>query len=212
MDLNFIVIEGNIGAGKTSLAKRIAEDYNAKLILEQFSDNPFLPKFYKEPEKYSFQLELSFLAERFQQLKTDLTDKDLFKTFTVSDYFFTKSMIFAGNTLKDEEYNLYRKIFNIIYTSLPKPDLYVYLYVNPEKSVENIKKRGREYELEIKLAYLANIQNGYFEYFKQQQDYTFLVIDTNNLDFVNKESDYTKIRKIIFESKYQQGIHLIKPE
>ena len=103
MDYNFISIEGNIGVGKTSLATRIADQYNAKLILEQFEDNPFLPKFYKDPDKYAFPLELSFLASRYQQLKDELPSQDLFRTFTISDYFINKSLIFASRTIKEDE-------------------------------------------------------------------------------------------------------------
>ncbi len=206
---NFIVIEGNIGAGKTSLSKKISEEYNAKLILEQFADNPFLPKFYNEPERYSFQLELSFLADRFQQLKSELNSPDLFKSFIISDYFFTKSLIFSKNTLNDDEFKLYRKIFNIIYSSLPKPDLYVYLHLDTENLINNIKKRGRNYEQEIKPEYLDKIQNAYFDYFKQQKNFTFLVIDTNNIDFVNNPKDYEKIKKAILNTKYEKGLNRV---
>ena len=128
---NYVVIEGNIGAGKTTLAKRIAEDFNAQLILEQFADNPFLPKFYNDPAKYSFPLELSFLANRYKQLKEELGPQDLFKSFTVADYYFMKSLVFAASTLEGDEYNLYRQIFYIIYGTLPKPDIYVYLHPSP---------------------------------------------------------------------------------
>ena len=130
---NYVVIEGNIGAGKTTLASRIAEQFNAHLILEHFGDNPFLPKFYNDPEKYSFPLELSFLASRYKQLKDELVPQDLFKSFTVADYYFMKSLVFAASTLAEDEYNLYRQIFYIIYGSLPKPDIYVYLHLNPDR-------------------------------------------------------------------------------
>ena len=141
MNYKFIVIEGLIGAGKTTLSKKIAERYNAKLILEQFADNPFLPKFYKEPEKYSFQLELSFLAERYHQLKKELITGDLFKNFLISDYYFTKSLIFAKSTLAEDEYHLFRNLFNIILSTLPNPDLYVYLHLKPENALKNIQKK-----------------------------------------------------------------------
>ena len=143
---NYVVIEGNIGAGKTTLAGRIAEQFTAQLILEHFADNPFLPKFYTEPEKYSFQLELSFLASRYKQLKEELVPQDLFKSFSIADYYFMKSLVFAASTLTGDEYNLYRQIFYIIYGSLPKPDIYVYLHLNPDRLMENIEKRGRPYE------------------------------------------------------------------
>jgi deoxyadenosine/deoxycytidine kinase len=206
VDLNYIVIEGNIGAGKTTLSKMIAKEYNAKLILEQFADNPFLPKFYKEPDKYSFQLELSFLAERYQQLNQDLTSRDLFKPFTVADYYFMKSLIFAKATLSEDEYNLYRQIFNIIYKSIPRPNLYVYLYADVNKLQSNIQKRGRDYEKGISSEYLTKIQNGYFDFFKQQNDISYLVIDTTNMDFVGNQADYERVKKLIFNEKYDKGI------
>ena len=209
MDLNYLVIEGNIGAGKTTLAKMIAEEYNAKLILEQFADNPFLPKFYNDPDRYSFPLELSFLAERYQQLNRDLTSRDLFKPFNIADYYFMKSLIFAKATLKQDEYNLYRQIFNIIYQSIPKPDLYVYLHVDIKKLLENIFKRGRDYEKGISEEYLKNLQKGYFDFFRQQNDMSFLIIDTNNVDFVDNQDDYKKIKALIFQEKYDPGIHRI---
>jgi len=206
VDLNYIVIEGNIGAGKTTLAKMIAHEFNAKLILEQFADNPFLPKFYKEPEKYSFQLELSFLAERYQQLNNELTSRDLFRPFTVADYYFMKSLIFARSTLKEDEYNLYRQIFQIIYKSIPKPDLYVYLHVDVNNLRSNIAKRGRDYEQSISAEYLSKIQDGYYDFFKQQSDIAFLIIDSNNMDFVENQGDYAKMKELIFNRKYEKGI------
>lgn len=209
MDYNFIVIEGNIGAGKTSLSHKIAEEYNAKLILEQFAENPFLPKFYKDPEKYSFPLEMSFLADRYNQLKKELSERDLFKSFTISDYYFMKSLIFSKQTLQDDEYNLYRQFFHIIYNSLPKPDLYVYLHSDVDRLLANIKSRGREYEQEISADYLLKIQESYFEFFKQQRDLSFLVIDTNEVDFVNQELDYCKIKECILNQKYDKGLNRV---
>ncbi len=210
MDYSFIVIEGNIGAGKTTLAKKIAEDYNAKLIPEEFAENPFLPKFYKDPDKYSFPLELSFLADRFHQLNKEIRNRDLFKSFVISDYYFTKSLIFARNTLSDDEYGLYRRIFDITYTNLPKPDLYVFLYLDIEKLIHNIQHRGRDYEKEIQPSYLEKIQNGYFEYMKQHQtEFKFLVIDTNNIDFVKNPDDYKKLTNLIFEKDYEVGINRV---
>lgn len=202
-----MVIEGNIGAGKTSFAHKISAELNAKLILEQFAENPFLPKFYKEPEKYSFQLELSFLAERYYQLNNELTSRDLFKSITVADYYFMKSLIFAKTTLKDDEYNLYRSIFDIIYNSIPKPDLYVYLHQDILRLKQNIKKRGRDYEQAISDEYLEKLQDGYFDFFKKQEDIPFLIIDINKLDFVENQSDYEKIKQVIFSEKYSKGIH-----
>jgi len=209
MDYNFIVIEGNIGAGKTSLSNKIASDFNAKLILEQFAENPFLPKFYEEPEKYSFPLEMSFLADRYNQLKNELSEQDLFKSFTIADYYFMKSLIFSKQTLKDDEYKLYSQFFHIIYNSLPKPDLYVYLHSDVDKLLANIKQRGRNYEQEITADYLLKIQNSYFSFFKQQQDLNFLVIDTNNIDFIGDDSDYKKICDVIFNNKHEKGLNRV---
>ncbi len=206
----FIAIEGNIGAGKTSLARLLADDMNARLILEEFEDNSFLPKFYKDPERYAFPLELSFLAERYLQLKETLSNRDLFKPFTISDYLVSKSLIFARKTLQSDEYNLYKKLFEIIHQSIPKPDLFVFLHVNIENLQRNIKKRGREYEQEITDEYLQSIQESYFDYIKQQAGMRILIIDTNNLDFVNNRQDYDTIKSIIFRD-YSVGIHRITP-
>jgi deoxyguanosine kinase len=207
MKNKFIVIEGLIGAGKTSLSKMIAESFNAKLILEQFADNPFLPKFYNEPEKYSFQLELSFLAERYHQLKSELMSGDLFKEFLISDYYFTKSLIFAKSTLADDEYHLFRNLFDIILTTLPKPDLYVFLHLNPENALKNIKKRGRDYEQSIETEYLEKIRKNYFEYFKYEKGLKFLIVDTNGIDFVNNKADFDHLVQLIFHKDYQLGIN-----
>jgi len=206
MQYNFIVIEGNIGAGKTTLTTKIAEDYNAKIILEQFADNPFLPKFYKNQERYAFPLEMSFLADRYNQLKKELTNRDLFKTFTISDYYFIKSLIFAKSTLHDDEYKLYRDFFNIIYTSLPKPDIYVYLHKDVDVLLANIKKRGRDYEQEIEPEYLQKIQNAYFDFFKQENNFSILILDTNKINFVESEADYKKVLEVIFKGNYPKGI------
>jgi deoxyguanosine kinase len=208
MKYNFIVIEGLIGAGKTSLSKKISLNYNAKLILEQFADNPFLPKFYQDPEKYSFPLELSFLAERYKQLKEELGTGDLFKSFLISDYYFTKSLIFAKTTLQDDEYHLFRNLFDIIHYSLPKPDLYVYLHVKPENALRNIKSRGRDYEQSIDIDYLNNISKNYFDYFKHEKGIKFLIVDTNGIDFVNSQNDFELIMDIIFNYEYQYGLNM----
>ena len=208
-NLNFVVIEGNIGAGKTSLSQKISDDFNAKLVLEQFAENPFLPKFYEDQEKYGFQLETSFLIDRYDQLKKQLQTKDIFSDFIISDYFFSKSLIFAKHTLKSDEFNLYRKIFNLIYTSIPKPDLYVYLHLPIEKLLENIKNRGRDYEKHISYEYLEKVQNAYFSYFKEQRDFRFLVLNTENIDFVSRKEDYDKLVEVIFEKEYKKGTTII---
>ncbi len=203
---NFIAIEGTIGAGKTSLASKIAADFNGRLILEQFEDNAFLPKFYKDQEKYAFPLEMSFMASRFQQLKDQLGTQDLFKSFTISDYYMVKSLIFARKTLPVDELNLFTRFFNFISQNLPKPDLLVYLFLPVDKLQENIRKRGRSYELDIKDEYLDKIQQGYFEFFKQQSDMRILLLDTNSIDFIEKPEDYQKILDII-SKPYPLGLH-----
>jgi 2-amino-4-hydroxy-6-hydroxymethyldihydropteridine diphosphokinase len=189
-EFNYIAIEGNIGAGKTTLATKIAEDCNAKLVLERFADNPFLPKFYKDQSRFAFPLEMSFLADRYQQLTDDLAQFDLFKDFIVADYHIFKSLIFAKVTLQEDEYRLYKTMFDIIYKEMPKPDLYVYLYQNSERLLANIKKRGRSYEQEIPQEYLEKINRGYLDYIKTQTDLNVLIIDVSDLDFVKKQEDY----------------------
>ncbi|PWG04621.1 2-amino-4-hydroxy-6-hydroxymethyldihydropteridine diphosphokinase [Polaribacter aquimarinus] len=190
---NYIAIEGNIGAGKTTLAKMLSDDFNAKKVLERFADNPFLPKFYKDQERFAFPLEMSFLADRYQQLTDDLAQFDLFKNFIVSDYYIFKSLIFAQVTLQKEEYFLYRKIFDIMYKEITKPDLYVYLYQNTERLLENIKKRGRDYEQSITSSYLKNIQDGYKNFINTEKNLKILLIDVSKIDFVNKRTDYSYI-------------------
>ncbi|GAA3728257.1 MULTISPECIES: 2-amino-4-hydroxy-6-hydroxymethyldihydropteridine diphosphokinase [Flavobacterium] len=190
---NYVAFEGNIGAGKTTLVHKIAEDFNGKTVLERFADNPFLPKFYKDQNRYAFPLEMSFLADRYQQLADDLAQFDLFKDFIVADYHIFKSLIFAKITLAEDEYRLYRNLFDIIYKEMPKPDLYVYLYQNTERLLQNIKKRGRIYEQNIEATYLEKINNGYLEYIKSQTDLNVLIIDVSNRDFVKKHEDYLYI-------------------
>ena len=187
---NYIAIEGNIGAGKTTLSTKLAEDCNAKLVLERFADNPFLPKFYKDQSRYAFPLEMSFLADRYQQLSDDLAQFDLFKDFVVADYHIFKSLIFAKVTLQEDEFRLYKTMFDIIHKEMPKPDLYVYLYQNTERLLGNIKKRGRSYEQEIPADYLEKINQGYLDYIKTQTDLNVLIIDVSDLDFVKKQEDY----------------------
>ena len=211
MHYNYIAIEGTIGAGKTSLATRIANDFNGKLVLEEFEGdkNPFLPKFYKEPEKYSFQLEMTFLALRFQQLKDKLGVLDLFHDFIISDYYVAKSLIFSRNNLQEDEYQLFSRFFNIIFSDMPKPELLVYLYSDVERLQQNIRKRGRSYEQEISDDYLENIQQGYFDFLRQQQsNMRILLLDTNRLDFVANEKDYQKIIDVI-DRPYEVGLHRV---
>ncbi|OUS00368.1 2-amino-4-hydroxy-6-hydroxymethyldihydropteridine diphosphokinase [Flavobacteriales bacterium 33_180_T64] len=187
---NYIAIEGNIGAGKTSLAHKISSDFNAKLILERFADNPFLPKFYEEPQRYAFTLEMSFLADRYQQISDDLSQLDLFKDFIVSDYDIYKSLIFSKITLPEDEFKLYRKLFYLMYKDIAKPELYVYLYQNTERLQENIKKRGRDYEQNIEDEYLEKINSGYLDFLKNQSELNVKIIDISDKDFVNNRADY----------------------
>lgn len=206
MNLDFLVIEGNIGAGKTTFAKMLAEEFDSKLILERFAENPFLPKFYHDPEKYSFPLELSFLAERYGQLKKELTNRDLFHQQTIADYYFMKSLIFAQNTLAQDEYNLYRNFFDIIYERLPKPDLFVYLHLPEERLILQIKARGRDYEQSITSDYLKKIREGYFTFFSQQNDFPVLIVDTSAIDFVAHKEHYFLLRDIITQPINWTGI------
>ena len=190
---NYIAFEGNIGAGKTTLVTKIAEDFNAKTVLEGFADNPFLPKFYEDQNRYAFPLEMSFLADRYKQLSEDLAQFDLFKDFLVADYHIFKSLIFAKVTLQEDEFRLYKTLFDIIYREMPKPDLYVYLYQNTERLLQNIKKRGRSYEQNIEASYLEKINNGYLDYIKSQTDLNVLIIDVSERDFVENQQDYLYI-------------------
>lgn len=187
---NYIAIEGNIGAGKTSLVTKISKDYNAKLILERFADNPFLPKFYEDKHRYAFTLEMSFLADRYQQLSDDLAQLDLFKDFIVSDYDVFKSLIFSKITLQEDEFKLYRRLFYLMYKDIAKPELYVYLYQNTERLQQNIKKRGREYEQNIESDYLEKINSGYLDFLKNQTELNIKIIDISNKDFVKNRADY----------------------
>jgi len=194
---HYIAIEGNIGAGKTTLASQMASDFNAKLILERFKENPFLPKFYKDPDRFAFPLEMSFLADRYQQLLDDLTQYDLFTDNVIGDYDGYKSLIFAKITLQEEEYVLYKKLFHLMHKELPNPDIYVYLYQNTERLLENIKNRGRDFEQEIEAEYLQKINTGYMEYIRNQHSTNIKIIDISDKDFVNNRADYLDVLKEI---------------
>jgi deoxyadenosine/deoxycytidine kinase len=205
---NYITIEGNIGAGKTTLARKMAVQFGLKLVEEQFADNPFLPLFYRNPQRYSFSLELFFLAERYQQLKDNIAMQDMFQQQTVSDYVLSKSLIFARVTLNANEFALYNRLFHIIHSHIAKPDILIYLHKDIPALLKNISRRGREYELKIEEEYLKKIDEGYWEYFRQQSGFPILVIDTNELDYVNRQEDYDKIISQLSE-KYPDGIHRI---
>lgn len=190
---NYIAVEGNIGAGKTSFSTMVSQDFNAKLILERFKDNPFLPKFYENKERYAFPLEMSFLADRYQQLSDDLAQYDLFKDFVISDYDVFKSLIFAKITLHEDEYLLYHKLFHLMYKELVKPEIYIYLYQNTDRLLENIKKRGRDYEQNIQPDYLIEINKSYLAFIKSQTKLKVQIIDISEMDFVNRRSDYLSL-------------------
>lgn len=193
-DYNFIAIEGNIGAGKTSLATKISDDFNGKLLLEQFTDNPFLPKFYENPNQHAFPLEMSFMAERYQQITDNISQLDLFKDFVVSDYHVYKSLVFSKITLQEDEFKLYRKLFYMMYKNIKKPDVYVYLHRGVEELQQNIQKRGREFERQISNVYLEQISDGYKELLKIQNDeLNIKVIDVSGKDFIANRSDYLAI-------------------
>ncbi len=208
MRYNFITIEGTIGAGKTTLAKKLAADFNAKLILEQFEENPFLPKFYEDPQRHAFPVELYFMAERFQHLNKLLSEADIFKSFTVSDFLFQKSLIFANNNLNEDEARLYRMLFDIINPSLPRPDLVIYLYAPVEKLLHNIQKRGRVYEQNISAAYLEHIQSAYLEYFKMQTQSRIVLVNTAQLNFAESKEDYKVITELL-TTELNTGLHFV---
>lgn len=205
MKYNFITIEGNIGAGKTTLAQLLAEKLNARLILEEFAENPFLAKFYENPEQYAFPLELFFMAERYKQLKDLINTKDLFQRVTVSDYLFTKCLLFAKVNLSDEEFRLYQKLFDIIHQQLLHPDIVIYLHAPVERLQQNIKKRNREYEQSIPDQYLLNIQETYTSYIKQQNLKT-LFIDAANADFEGNNNHLAVVLNAL-EADYPDGPH-----
>ena len=204
----YIVVEGNIGSGKTSLVEMLTKKFSAHAIYEEFSDNPFLPKFYEEPEKHAFPLELSFLAERYHQLKKELNTRNLFHENIISDYYFIKSLIFAEITLPEDEFDLYKKLFHIIHQKLPQPDLLIYLYSDVERLQKNISKRGRDYESQISDTYLKKIHKGYFSFFSQQNDFPVLMLNLTNIDFVECKEDFMKILLSLDES-YEKGLHRI---
>jgi deoxyguanosine kinase len=206
----YIAIEGNIGAGKTSLATKLAAKHNGKLVLEEFADNPFLPKFYNNRDRYAFPLELSFLAERFSQLKKEITRRDMFHDVVIADYFISKSLIFSQANLDGDEYELFSKLYEIIEPTLPKPELLIYLHLSTDKLIENIRKRGRDYEQGISPAYLEEVQASYFQFIKQHESMRVLIIDTTNLDFVNNNDDFDKIDALLAQD-YPKGISRITP-
>lgn len=207
MKYKFITVEGNIGAGKTTLAGLLSEKLNARLVLEEFADNPFLAKFYDNPSQYAFSVELFFMAERFKQLKDLLSQQDLFQTTTVSDYLFTKCLLFAKVNLPNDEFRLFQRLFEMMQPQLIQPDLLIYLHAPVNKLQENIKKRNRSYEQNIKDDYLFEIQQTYTHYIKQHPLRT-LFVDASNVDFLQNEKHLNVILEAL-ERDYEEGQHVI---
>lgn len=207
MNYHFITIEGNIGAGKTTLSQLLSKHYNARLILEEFADNPFLPKFYENPGQYAFPLELFFMAERYKQLKDLLQTKDMFQNITISDYLFTKCLLFAKVNLPDEEFRLYQKLFEIINPQIVQPDIVIYLHTPVKKLQENIKKRNRDYEQSIPNDYLFTLQETYTQYIKQHNIKT-LYVDAGNADFLGNE-EHMKVIINALDKEYEDGQHYL---
>ncbi|MFM7357890.1 MAG: deoxynucleoside kinase [Sediminibacterium sp.] len=205
MKHHFITIEGNIGAGKTTLSHLLAKHYNARLVLEEFAENPFLAKFYEQPQQYAFPVELFFMAERYKQLKDLVHSKDLFQSITISDYLFTKCLLFAKVNLPEEEFRLYQKLFDIIHQQLIFPDIVIYLHAPVQKLQQNIRKRNRSYELNIPDEYLFNLQETYTSYIKQH-NITTLFIDAGNADFLGKASHLQVVIDAL-EKDIEQGQH-----
>ena len=207
MNYHFITVEGNIGAGKTTLAHLLSRHYNARLVLEEFADNPFLPKFYESPQQYAFPLELFFMAERFKQLKDLIQQKDLFQSVTVSDYLFTKCLLFAKITLPDDEFRLYQRLFEIIHQQLVQPDILIYLHAPVSRLQANIKKRNRSYEQNIPDEYLFSIQETYTHYIKQHNIKTIFV-DASNADFLGNKEHVKRVTDAL-EKEYDPGQHYL---
>lgn len=205
MKYNFITVEGNIGVGKTTLAEILANHFNAKLVLEEFAENPFLSKFYENQQQYAFPLELFFMAERYKQLKDIVNTKDLFQKVTISDYLFTKCLLFAKVNLLEEEFRLYQKLFDIIHQQLIFPDILIYLHAPVQRLQENIKKRNRTYEQSIADEYLFNIQETYTSYIKQHNIKT-IFIDASNADFLGNEK-HVQVVLDALEKDYGTGQH-----
>jgi deoxyguanosine kinase len=207
MKYHFVTIEGNIGAGKTTLAHMLSKHYNARLILEEFADNPFLPKFYENPKQFAFPLELFFMAERYKQLKDLLHTQDMFNSITISDYLFTKCLLFAKVNLPADEFRLYQSLFDIIHQQLIQPELLIYLHSPVSRLQQNIRKRNRSYEQQIADEYLFSIQETYTQYIKQHNVKT-LFVDASNADFLGNKAHLQVIIDAL-DREYEQGQHYL---
>jgi deoxyadenosine/deoxycytidine kinase len=206
----FIAIEGNIGAGKTTLSNQLASEYGCRLILEQFTDNPFLPLFYDNPERYAFPVELFFMTERHKQLQEELAQTHLFQQSIIADYFFIKTLLFAKNNLKEEEYRLFQRLFGVLNSTFPRPDLLVYLHRPVERLMQQIRQRGRAFEQDITEVYLEQIQAAYLEFFRTENSLPILIIELEDLDFANEATAYQQVKTLIFQD-YSSGVHRKKP-
>jgi len=205
---NFITIDGNTGAGKTTLANMFAEEFKGNLILEQFVDNPFLAAFYAEPDKFAFQTEMYFLVDRYQQLKESIRQMDIYESLNISDYIFTKSLLYAKANLNDQEFQLFERIFNMFFNDLPEPELFIYVHSTADRLVQNIQKRGRGFEQVVRKSYLQSVEDIYFDYFKKNNHLRILIIPSDDLDIVEDESHYAKIKEAVTK-EYKPGIHYL---
>ena len=203
----YVAIEGNIGAGKTTLCKQLGADFGSKLVLEAFADNPFLSRFYENPERHAFSVELFFMTDRYKQLQEDLV-KTLFNQNIIADFFFIKTLLFAKQNLKDDEYHLFKNIFNILNATFPKPELLVYLHRPTDQLIKNIRKRGRSYEQQIKKEYLESIQTAYFDYFRTEKEIPILIIDVGDMDFIKDKKYYHHLTELI-NRDYKLGMNYV---
>lgn len=205
---NYITIEGNIGSGKTTFCKKIKEEYNCQLILEEFDDNPFLPLFYKDQQRWAFTVELFFMTERYKQMQQQLVSRDMFVDFTITDYAFIKTLLFARQNLDEGEFKMFQKLFTTLNHSFPQPELLVYFHRSVDVLQQNIALRGRSYEVGITDHYLTKVQNSYFEYFRNILSYPILIIDLNTIDFETNVRNYQEV-KLLLAKKYNPGVHRI---
>jgi len=205
---NFISIEGNIGSGKTTFCKKLAAEYNCQLILEEFDDNPFLPLFYKDQERWAFTVELFFMTERYKQLQEKLVSRDMFVDFTLTDYAFIKTLLFARQNLVETEFKMFQQLFTTLNQSFPQPDLLVYFHRSVNHLQANIRRRGRPYEKDITDEYLTKVQNSYFDYFRNILSFPILIIDLNTIDFEENDRNYQEV-KMLIAKKYNPGVHRI---
>lgn len=204
----YLVIEGNIGTGKTTFCQKMAYEYNVSLILEQFTDNPFLPLFYKDQDRFAFPVELFFMTERYKQMQKSMQTVDMFHDFYLSDYAFVKTLLFARKNLQEEEFKLFQMLYGVMANNFPKPDLLVYFHRDVDILMQNIKKRGRDIEVDIKEAYLKKVQDSYFEYFRDITSFPVLIIDLKDMDFVKNEEAYNIVLGLIAK-QYNPGVHRI---